>query len=58
MNSYLYIEESKHAYEKGLELEPENQQIKAALKTVEESISRDFSKNFQKNDPFTQIAMV
>ncbi|KAG5513636.1 hypothetical protein PMAC_000674 [Pneumocystis sp. 'macacae'] len=51
------LEESKSAYEKGLELEPENQQIKAALKTVEDSISKDFSKNFQKNDPFTQIAM-
>ncbi|KAG4305239.1 hypothetical protein PORY_001409 [Pneumocystis oryctolagi] len=50
------LEESKIAYEKGLELEPENEQIKTALKAVSDSISSNFSKDYQKNDPFAHIA--
>ncbi|KAG5437919.1 hypothetical protein PCANB_000265 [Pneumocystis canis] len=51
------LEQAKCAYNKGLEIDPENQQIKTALKALEESISRDFSKNFDKKDPFSHIAM-
>ncbi|KTW26783.1 hypothetical protein T552_02784 [Pneumocystis carinii B80] len=49
-------EEAKTAYEEGLKIEPENQQLKTGLREVEFSVSKGCSEGFQNKDPFAHIA--